>query len=213
MNINWKRIPKVLHEIEFEVSGDPDWTPYGLTITPETEAALQKSNKLARRGKMQDEEVALIKGFMRQFPEVPMFYNHLFNYYILAGQLESAKAIAEESSKAHPFYFYNGIMQTTLWIESGADLSGIPALMRHWNIVAYAGGRAKFENHEVLAFYLIAAHYHLLIDEVRAADMFVYFLEVMDDESEHPNVKAFRQKVDRMMVLHKMAKSGRWVKK
>ena len=201
MNINWKRIPKVLHEIEFEVSGDPNWNPYGLTSNPEIEAALLQSREIARQAKIQDKDVALINGFMRQYPKIPMFYNHLFNYYILTNQLESAKAIADESRKAHPYYFHNGIMQAYIWVELDADLSGIPALMHHWNIVAYAGGRTKFENHEVLAFYLFAAHYHLRIDEVKTADMFVYFLEVVGDNSDHPNVKALRQKTDRMKAL------------
>lgn len=213
MNINWKRIPAVLHHIEFEVSGDSDWRPYGLTITPVIEDALQKSGELVKKKKMQDNDIEQVRAYMRQYPQFPMFYNHLCNYYMLTNQWALAQQVTDESLKAHPNYFYNGVMQSSIWMQSQTDCPKMPALMRHWNIVAYAGGRAKFAEHEVIAFYLLAANYHLLADQVEVADMFIYFLEVSGADPNRPNIKALRQKVDVMMSLKKLMNFGKRGKK
>ncbi len=40
MQINYSKIPKVLHNIEFHISEDADWDPYGLKVTAACERAI-----------------------------------------------------------------------------------------------------------------------------------------------------------------------------
>lgn len=210
-NMNWKRIPKVLHNITFEVSGDPDWTPYHLMFTPVVEKAIEESSEAMRDKSAGNTAAQSIRQFIRQYPRFPMFKNHLFTYYYLRGETVAAQQVIDECLQAHPDYFYNGIMQATLWMRSDTDRPKLPVLMRGWNIIAYAG-RNKFVEHEVRGYYLLAAEYYLWTMQVDQADGFVYFLEAASPEPDHPNIGALRKKVTEVQKLMQKAR-GYWVKK
>lgn len=124
-----------------------------------------------------------------------MFKNHLFSYYFLNKLAVEAQQVIDMCTKTHPNYFYNRIMQAQLWLQSEAHASKLPDLMQHWDIVAYAG-RSKFEGHEVRAYYLAAADYHLQVGKITLADGFVYFLEAVSSEPDHKNIQMMRKKVD-----------------
>lgn len=200
--MDWKRIPKVLHEITFEVSGDSDWNPYNIVITPAVEDAIAASSQMIYDKQGGDAATQKLQQFAQQYPRFPMFKNHLFSHYFLTGKYAAAQQVIDECLVAHPDYFYNGIMQATLWMQSDAERQKLPILMHNWNIVACAG-RTKFAEHEVRAYYLLAAEYYLRNMQVEQADGFVYFLEAATAESEHPNIGLLRKKVTNVQKLMK----------
>jgi hypothetical protein len=202
MKIDWKRIPKVLHDITFEVSGDPNWNPYHLVFTPAVEDAIAAAAEVMRDKQSGAAAVQMMQQFIRQHPRFPMFKNHLFTHYYLKGKYAAAQQIIDECLAAHPEYFYNGIMQAMLWMRSDADRPKLPVLMRGWNIVAYAG-RSKFAEHEVRAYYLLAAEYYLWNMQADLADQFVYFVEASCSDPDHPNIGALRKKVTNAQKLLK----------
>ena len=200
ISVNWDRIPSVMHTMDFEISGDPDWSPYPLLFTDAVEDAITASSEAAHKRSAGDAFAQKIRQFAQQFPSFPMFKNHLFNHYYLNQRPEEAQKVLDECLEAHPDYYYNGIMQGSLWMRSDADRPKLPTLMRDWNIVAYAG-RDKFAEHEVRAYCLLAAEYHLICLQPDEADKFVYFLEVLCAEPDHPNIRALRAKLDETKPL------------
>ncbi len=212
MTINWKRIPPVLHSISFEVVGeDRNWNPMGLIITPDIEKALELSAKAMNDFTLEHSSEQKIRQLIQQYPQVPMLKNHLFVFYYQSSRLEAAQQVINECLEAQPDYFYNGVMQSMLWIKSDADREKLPVLMRGWNIVAYAG-RAKFAEHEVLSYYLTAAEYYLYSGKIELADQFIYFLEASHSNPKHKNIQNLRQKVEAIKKLPRKP-PGIWVKK
>jgi len=210
MNLDWKRIPKVLHNITFEVSGDSNWNPYTIVITPAVEDAIAAASQVIGDKQGGDAAIQKLQQFVRQYPRFPMFKNHLFSHYFLIGNPAAAQQVIDECLQAHPDYFYNGIMQATLWMNLDADRPKLPVLMRSWNIIAYAG-RNKFAEHEVRGYYLLAAEYYLRDMQVNQADGFVYFLEAATAEPDHPNIGLLRKKVTQVQKLMKKHR-GFWGK-
>jgi len=144
ISVNWDRIPKVLHTIDFEISNDPDWDPYHLQFTDAVENAMAIASDAVFERTTGDTIAQKIRGSAQDFPDFPMFKNYLFNHYYSNKRPKEAQKVVGECLKAHPDYFYNGIMQISLWMDSDADRAKIPGLMCDWDIVAYAG-RNLFE--------------------------------------------------------------------
>lgn len=196
-----KRIPAVLNSIEFEVVGDSDWTPYQHKITQEVEDALKAAAQVARNGPNSDRSVAQIRKYIERYPTFPMFKNYLITFYSKHNRLNEAQQVIDECRAAHPEYFYNEVMQAGQWITEKKNLDKIPALLAHWDITAYAG-RAKFAEHELRVFYLTVANYCLETFDMKNADGFVYFLEYLTHEKDHPNLLHLRKKIELLRGLN-----------
>jgi len=97
MNLDWKRIPKVLHNITFEVSGDSNWNPYHIVITTAVEDAIAAASKVIHDKQGGDAAIQKLQQFAQQYPRFPMFKNHLFSHYFYIDE-EAPRVLGEVSN-------------------------------------------------------------------------------------------------------------------
>ncbi len=176
MSINYSKIPKVLHDIGFHTADDPDWDPYDLKVTEACSNALDAANQAVAQEEMMGDQK--IRNFIRKYPKIPMFKNHLWRFYINMRLPDQALDVAQQAIHENPAYFYSRLMLANSLLMIPARRHEIPELLSHWNIVEYAG-REKFIYHEVLNYYLLVAEYHHRNSDKKQAQGFLYFLEVM----------------------------------
>lgn len=186
--IDFTKIPKVLHNIEFNISGDPDWDPYGLRMTDACRRALGAAHAAVEHKETMGAQK--IRNAIRRYPRVPMFKNHLWRFYLAVGHEDLALATAEAAMLENPEYFYGRLMLATCLMNLQRHIPEIPALMHQWNIVDYAG-RSQFAAHEVLNYYLIAVEYHYKTGNRTEAQGYLYFLSVagFDEDLSFQQVK------------------------
>lgn len=173
--VDFSRIPKVLHDIQFIIAEDPEWDPYDLKVTEACVRAIGEAHAAVTDPKIMAAQK--IRNYIRQYPKVPMFKNHLWRFYISVGFIDMALQAAEEAIQENPTYFYGKLMLANTLMFIPKRLSEIPALLQHWNIVAHAS-REELCYHEVLNYYVLAVEYHLEIKDLKSARGYLYFLEV-----------------------------------
>lgn len=173
--VDFSRIPQVLHGIQFMIAEDPEWDPYDLKITEACARAIVDSNAAITDRKILAAQK--IRNYIRRYPKVPMFKNHLWRFYFSVGFIDMALQAAEQAIQENPTYFYGKLMLANTLMLIHERWSEIPALLQHRNIVTYAG-REELCYHEVLNYYVLVVEYHLKTKDLKAAQGYLYFLEV-----------------------------------
>lgn len=176
MQINYSKIPKVLHNIEFHISEDADWDPYGLKVTEACERAIATAHEAVVKKAFLGAQT--IRNFIRRYPQIPMFKNHLWRYYLAVGYTDQAMGAAEQAIQENPEYFYGRLMLANSLMLIPDRRAEIPGLVNQWNIVEYAG-RNTLAYHEVMNYYILAAEYYFQKGDKKQAQGFLYFLELM----------------------------------
>ena len=65
-----------------------------------------------------------IRNYIRLYPSIPMFKNHLWQYQILVGHLDMAEEAALLAVQEHPGYFYSRLMVANL-AQQGEDTNSL----------------------------------------------------------------------------------------
>ena len=173
--IDYSKVPKVLHNLEFSTAEDPDWNAYDLKMTEACLRALAAANEAVTNKETMGAQK--IRNFIRRYPQVSMFKNHLWRFYLALGFDDMALGAAEQAIVENPNYFYGPLMLANMLLTRPNRRPEISALLKHWNIVDYAG-RDKFAYHELMNYYLVAAEYHHATKDQKEARHFLYFLSI-----------------------------------
>ncbi len=171
-----------MHDIEFHISEDPEWDPYGLRVTAACQRALKAANEAVLNKEFMGGQK--IRNFIQRYPNIPMFKNHLWRFFVACGFKDQALETAEQAILENPGYFYSRLMKANslMMQASHPRLAEIPGILCDWNIVTFAG-RNELAHHEVLNYYLLAAEYYFQKGDKKQCQGFLYFLQVMGFDS------------------------------
>ena len=150
----------------------------------ELQAAMEETYYMALDSEEAEEAVALLKGYLKEFPEYPTLYNFLYTALKNSSQKEEAAEVANQLYEKFPEYLHAKIGLATELLEQDKLDEAFKILDEKYNIMDLYPDTKAFHVSEVLAFDLFMVNYFLKKNDVDKA--FLYYADMYDVSEDHP---------------------------
>jgi len=165
---------------------------HGLSDTPPD--AVEKLN--AYHPLLEEDPAGCIPELMelcRQYPAVPQFKNYLCVAYQYLGNKEKATEVNDWTMREHPDYLFAKLYKAYEYISINQHKKVLELLGPWLEIKELYPERDIFHAAEILAFYKLAFHYHLAMDNFEIARSQLQMMDTVDPD--HPDTKSIRMRI------------------
>ncbi len=152
---------------------------YGLKVTEDivrepisdaAQEAYDHTHYLIFSGTGTKADIPVLKDYIRQYPDVPAFKNHLSGLYNQLGMKVESKRLAIEIINIHPDYKFGRISLANICIEDGSLDMAKKMLGEPRNITAFYSGAEIFHYSDFMAYHSVTGMYEMEIGNRDAAE-------------------------------------------
>ena len=163
---------------------DHRWLQKEYGITKEISEAIAISLDCVQSGKKGD--LRQIQKYIRRYPDIPHFKNHLAAAYDIKGDAHKANRLSREIIEEYPHYLFGRISFAKKLIMHDEINEAYDLLHRTLDLQSLYPDRDKFYIEEVMLFYSTGCRLMLKLDNLDKADRFIEFMHQLD--SSHPEL-------------------------